>query len=262
MSDSEHQVTVGLLGAGFVGSYVLRRIREDRLVRLGAVLDADEARTRDLPASTVVKNIAEFGRRGIDLVLEVATSAALVAGACKILENSDLVPCSLTAFADKIFRENVIAAQSNHGRRVFIPHGAIVGLDGIHDGRHLIEHITVTTTKNPRNIEGGGDFNGYKGQKLLFEGPTMEACRRFPRNVNVHAAVALAGIGFERTLSRLIADTEHMTMRHNISVQGRGFRWELALESDARSGVTGSYTPESVYQFMLRAATRGDALQL
>lgn len=262
MSNSEHQVTVGLLGAGFLGSYVLKRIHEDRLVRLGAVLDADEVRTRDLPASIVARDVAEFGQRGIDLVLEVATSAALVAAACKILENCDLIPCSLTAFADTVFRENVEAAQANHGHRVFIPHGAIVGLDGIHDGRHLIEHITVTTTKNPRNIEGCGDFSAQKGRKLLFEGPTMEACTKFPRNVNVHAAVALAGIGFERTLSRIIADTEHMSMRHNISVQGRGFRWELALESDARSGVTGSYTPESVYQFMLRAATRGDALQL
>ena len=80
---------------------------------------------------------------------------------------------------------------------------------------------------------------------MLYEGPTRKACQLFPRNVNVHATVALAGIGFDRTISRIIVDPEVTDNTHIIKVKGDGIQFEMRISSMAGSGVTGKYTPYS-----------------
>jgi len=258
---NEARVRIGLLGAGYLGSYVLKRAQGERRIQVVCVYDPDASRTRALPPQVVLASPDEFAARDVDLVLEVATSNALKGAACEILEACDLIPCSLTAFAEEAFNERVVAAQSRSGHRVFVPHGAIGGLDAISDGRDLIDQVTITTTKHPRNIEGCADPEA-PGQRLLFEGTTREACRRFPRNVNVHAGVALVGLGFDRTISKLSADPSVSTMQHCVSVRGKGIHWELTFSSEVGGGVSGSYTPESIYRTVLRVALRRDVPQL
>ena len=41
---------------------------------------------------------------------------------------------------------------------------------------------------------------------LLYEGPARDAVRFYPANVNVAAALSLAGVGFDRTFVRILAD--------------------------------------------------------
>ncbi len=66
----------------------------------------------------------------------------------------------------------------------------------------------------------------------------------------MHESVALAGIGFDKTVSKVIADPETDKMTHHISV--KGISWKFIIESFAQGEVTGSYTPESVYQTIKR----------
>ena len=71
------------------------------------------------------------------------------------------------------------------------------------------------------------------------------ATELFPRNVNVHAAVALAGIGFDRTRSKITADPSVDTNTHIIHLAGDGIDFEIRVSSFSEGGVSGKYVPLS-----------------
>ncbi|WP_312795108.1 aspartate dehydrogenase domain-containing protein, partial [Tianweitania sp.] len=98
----------------------------------------------------------------------------------------------------------------------------------------------ITRTKSGPSRGEAADARG-----IVFEGSTRDACARFPRNVNVHAAVALAGIGFDRTRSVVVADPHTKAMKHHIAVSGQTLQWDITVSSMSLGGVTGAYTPKS-----------------
>ena len=176
----------------------------------------------------------------VDLVVETAVPSVFAELAPRILATTDFCGFSCTAMADPRTERTVLAAAKASGRRLCIPHGAVLGLDGIADGRPLIEEVTVTTTKSGKSLGLDPEISG-----VVFDGSAREACARFPRNVNVHAAVAMAGIGFDRTRSRVVAVPGHLENEHHIEVAGKGFNWDIKAASRSLGGVTGAYTPLS-----------------
>ena len=93
---------------------------------------------------------------------------------------------------------------------------------------------------------------------VVYEGSTREACRQFPRNVNVHATLALAGLGFDQTLSRIIADPVVTTNSHLIEAYGDGVNFKIQVASTAGEGVTGAFTPISAYGSLERVLEKKD----
>ena len=126
-----------------------------------------------------------------------------------------------------------------------------MGIDGLADAGPTLTAVAVTTTKSPASL--GLPPDSYK---VVYEGPTREACAKFPRNVNVHAAVALAGLGFDRTVSRIVADPAVSTNSHLVEVEGTGYRFRIEVSSEAGGKVTGAYTPQSALS-TLRRICRG-----
>lgn len=104
----------------------------------------------------------------------------------------------------------------------------------------LFEQVTVVTTKSGKSLGLDPECSG-----TVFEGSARQACQRFPRNVNVHAAVALAGIGLDRTFSRVVAVPRQEANEHRIEVAGQGLSWVIEVSSKSLGGVTSSYTPRS-----------------
>lgn len=112
--------------------------------------------------------------------------------------------------------------------KVYIPSGAIAGLDGLKAaalGR--IDEVTLTTRKTPENLRDapyiekrGVDIGAIEEPTLIYEGPALEACRLFPANVNVAASLSLAGVGPEKTRVRIIADPTLRKNVHEIDVKG------------------------------------------
>lgn len=175
----------------------------------------------------------------------------------RILKQSDLFLFSVTSFADPQFEADARALTAKYGTHIYIPHGAILGLDGILDGRSGWESITIETTKNPASL--GRDDQEYT---VLYEGPTREACSLYPRNVNVHAAVAMAGIGFEKTHSKIISDPSVHTNTHVISVKGPGMDIQIRVSSFSEGGVTGKYTPLSACGSLHRLLDTKDVIKI
>jgi aspartate dehydrogenase len=82
-------------------------------------------------------------------------------------------------------------------------------------------------------------------------GPSV-FCIELPRDVNVHAAFALMGVGFDRQRSIVVADPGSREMRHEIAVTGGGIEWRCSIASMPSGEATGSYTPESAPSTMAR----------
>ena len=163
-----------------------------------------------------------------------------------IPQKASLFIVSSSSLANHNFYDALRERGEVNNSPIYIPHGAILGTDGIVAGRSLIESICITTRKAPKNLNLSE--NEIKDAVVVFNGSTREACLKFPANVNSHATIALAGLGFDKTQSIIIADPSVTTMSHEIEISGRGIHWHFKVESKAKGLVTGAYTPESIYQ--------------
>lgn len=188
----------------------------------------------------VEKKLTEEMVAGLDLVVECAAAEVLEEYGKMILEHCDLMPFSMTAFRDDALKEALGETAKKNGNRIFLPHGAILGLDGIFDGRTELREVAIETIKNPKSL-GRADVI----RTVVYEGPTREAASLYPRNVNVHAAVAMAGIGFDRTMSKIISDPEVNTNTHLIHLAGQGIDFTIRVSSFSEGGVSGKYVPLS-----------------
>ena len=163
------------------------------------------------------------------MIIEAASQDAVRQYAVKALsEGKDLMVMSTGALLDdELFREISRIAEKRR-RKVYVPSGAIVGLDNIKAAAvRPIEEVTLITRKPPRSFEGAPliekkriNLSSLEKPLLLFEGPAREAVKLFPRNVNVSASLSLAGIGPDRTKVRIIVDPQAKNITHEIRVKG------------------------------------------
>lgn len=135
---------------------------------------------------------------------------------------------SAGALLDESLLNNILEAAKNSDRKVYVPSGAIVGLDNVKSaavGR--IEEITLTTRKPPISFEGAPyverskiKLSSLKEPLILYEGTAREAVKLFPQNVNVAASLSLAGVGPDKTKVRIIVDPGIKHIVHEIHVRG------------------------------------------
>lgn len=228
---------VGLLGYGKIGRAIADELSTMENIQLAFIQDPFAPSSKLAP---VFQHPDPQRYASVDLVIECATADVLKGQIDQILSHCDLMMFSVTAFSDATFEQQALALCQRYNTHIYFPHGAILGLDGIFDGRSIIRSVCIETTKNPASLS-----RTDTERTVLYEGPTREACRLFPRNVNVHAAIALAGIGFDRTTSRIVADPAVHTNTHIITVEGEGISFQLDVSSFSSGGVTGAYTPIS-----------------
>lgn len=231
---------VGLIGFGTIGKYIYENLKNEvEFTFIYDVVAPKEENAAKLYISTV-DELETKCASGVDLVIETAVASVVIAVAPIVLKYSDFIAFSTTAFAEEGFPEQVNELCEKYGHSFYIPHGAILGLDGIFDGRKVLESVKITTTKKPKNLGRTDDV-----RTILYDGPTRGACKAYPRNVNVHAGIAMAGLGFEKTQSVIIADPDSPGNTHKIEIEAEGCRFTINVLSKPVSGVTGAYTPVS-----------------
>jgi aspartate dehydrogenase len=162
-----------------------------------------------------------------DIVAECAGHAALKAFGEPVLAGGcDLVTLASGAFADREFEARMRALSRDLRRRILVPSGAIVGIDGLAAARHGGLTRVVYSGSKPVNAwrgtaaEKSVDLDKLSEPKTFFEGSAREAASRYPMNANVTATVALAGIGFDETRVRLIADPTARGNLHALEYEG------------------------------------------
>ena len=226
---------IALIGFGTIGKKLYELICSEQLLEVAFTYDiADEIHYED------------FNK--VDLVVETAVPQVVAQYGREIVKRTNFMPFSITALSNQQLFDDILSIISANQHQLFIPHGAILGLDGIFDGSKLFDYVQITTIKNPKSL-GRQD----KARCTLFEGSAREVAKLMPRNVNVHAALALAGIGFDRTKSVLISDPGTIENTHIITAKTANTTFEIVTKSNPIGAVTGAFTPISAYGSVKRA---------
>jgi aspartate dehydrogenase len=232
---------VGIVGMGTIGQAIAQALdRGDMTAQLTAVSSRDLDKARRF-AMTLAQQpeVVDLGAliMTCDLVIEAATQAALADIAPRTLEaGKDLMVLSVGGLLEHPEWADLAA---RHGCRMYIPSGAIVGLDGVKGACvGQIEAVTITSRKPPQALAGapyveaqGLDVFALTTETVIFEGSARDACKGFPANVNVSAALSLAGIGPDLTRSRIIVVPDGTHNMHDIEVVGDFGRLTVHIEN-------------------------------
>lgn len=224
------KLRIGIIGCGAIGRELGRAISSQIPgVDLVALADVDEEKARKL-AETLLSCPQTLSPEKlinrVDLVIECASSSASAAIAEKTLsQGKDILVMSVGGLLGK---ENLFQLAREKNCRIYLPSGALAGLDGVKSaaaGR--IDSVTLTTRKPPAGLRGapylvkeGIDLNSLREGGVVFEGTAEEAVKGFPRNINVAATLSLAGIGATKTRVRIVADPKISRNIHEIEVEG------------------------------------------
>jgi aspartate dehydrogenase len=232
--------TVAIAGLGAIGLPLARALDGgvDGL-RLIAVSVRDEAKARanltgfrPPPRLVGLHALAEA-----DIVVECAPGAVFERIAVPALEAGRiLVPASVGALLPRM---HLVEFAKRTGARIVVPTGALLGLDAVRaaaEGR--VDSVTIETRKPPMALAGapyleqhGIDVTGLTQPLLVFEGNARDAAAGFPANVNVAAALALAGIGPINTGVRIWADPATSRNEHTIRVEAEAARFTMTIEN-------------------------------
>jgi aspartate dehydrogenase len=225
-----HPLAVGVVGLGVIGRRVCQALDAGLpgLSPVGATSrtrDRAEAFLKSLGTPVPFLSLDDLILVS-DLIVEASTQAHLQEIAPKALTaGRDLVVLSCGAL---LGRADWVALADRHGARILVPSGAIAGLDAVKGGAvGPITSVTMESSKAPAGWAGAPwvvqqkiDLDAIREETLIFEGPATAACPAFPANVNVLAALSLAGIGPERTTTRIFAVPGLTRNTHRISVEG------------------------------------------
>ena len=182
-------IRVGLMGCGNVGHIIATH---QSGVEITALYDRIPGRAEELARACggeAFSDFASFIRAPITLVVEAASVEAVQEYGEEILaRGKDLVMLSVGAMADPVFRERIVERARQEGRRIYIPSGAIMGLDNLKVGRIVpLDHLLLRTTKPPSSLKIRADR-----KMKIFSGKANDCIREFPKNINVAVALGLA----------------------------------------------------------------------
>ena len=209
--------TVALAGLGAIGLRVARAIDRGAVpgFRLTAVAARDQARARErlagLAAPPEVVRLGELAERA-EIVVECAPAAVFAEIARPVIEaGGTLMPLSVGTLLKHM---ELVERARETGARIVVPTGALIGLDTVRAmAEGEITRVVLETRKPPGGlmgaphlVENGIDISNLTEPLQVFHGTAREAAQGFPANVNVAAALALAGIGPERTQVTVWAD--------------------------------------------------------
>ena len=222
---------VGVIGLGAIGSRLvecltrqfLKKARVDFVCdckedRIQAVQKKWAPRVKPLPWPLLVEKS--------DLIIEAASSEIAFLVAKKALRKNKQV---LILSVGGLLRRNGLSGILKKTKgRLWIPSGALAGVDGLLAANQgAIQRVTLTTRKPLAALEGAPYLEQKKinlheihEPTLLFEGNATEAIRAFPKNVNVAATLALAGIGPQKTKVRVFTSPTYRLNLHEVEIEG------------------------------------------
>ncbi len=256
---------LGLIGCGAIGTTLAEAVDGGEVadVELTAVFDTYPERMKEL-VSRLRRRPREYREfdaflreSGADIVVESASQEAVkLYGEKVIASGKDIMIMSVGALLDERLLKKIKSAAEDKGCQVRIPSGAIGGLDAVKAARQGgLDRVVLTTRKHPDALKDSPhfqrvvkDLDNLKDALVIFEGVASEAVKAFPANVNVSAALSLAGVGGEGTVVRVVADPSVTRNIHEIDVEGKFGSMKILLEN-----ATHPANPKTSYLAVLSA---------
>jgi len=234
---------VGIIGCGFIGTELaklskrelsditelsaLYDVRREKAVTLGSFLKCEHA---------VVKSADEVFKKS-DLIIECASPAAVKPLLERAIKGSKSI--LIMSVGGLIRGRGLLSKAREKGVNVYLPSGAIAGIDGLKAAKlSAIRKVTLTTRKPPRGLEGAPylkkkDINlrAIKKETVIFEGNASEAVKAFPKNVNVASVLSIAGLGAKKTKVRIATSPKYRRNTHEIEIEGGFGRISIKAEN-------------------------------
>jgi aspartate dehydrogenase len=223
---------IGIVGCGAIGSSLAKSVTKDfsYKAQLSGLYDIDIEKAYNLAHAlnnqkSVALNLDNLISKA-DLIIEATKADSALLITKKIISASkDILILSVGGIAEHYKELQALAEEKN--TRIFIPSGAICGIDGLKAAAcGKINKVTLTTKKpskaflgNPYVLKRKIRLDNISEDTVLFEGDALTAIRAFPQNINVAATLSLAGIGTKDTLVRIIASPDITRNIHEIEIE-------------------------------------------
>ena len=248
-----------LIGYGAIASEIVRCLEAcaipDSL--LGVLVRPQyvaQARNKAAGKFPIVDDLSALLALGPDVVIECAGHGALRQFGQRIVGNgTDLMCSSVGALADSRFA-SALSGAVRSGARIWIPSGAVAGMDGLLAARTAgLRHVTYISVKPPAAWDGTAAESRLRGaarecRTEFFHGTAREAATQYPQNANVGATVAFAGVGLDQMVVKLVSDPAVIGPLGIIEAEGDfgAFRFEILAYASPANPKTSLITAHSI----------------
>ena len=224
-------IRVGIVGVGTIGSELankcLTKFKDE--VRLVGVVDTDIARERNVRKLLGIKRKYSLSQliQTCDLIIEAASANSAYNITKQALSSGkDVMLLSAGGIIHKA--KAIYRMAANHRCCVYLPSGAVSGIDGLKSANiGKINRVELTTRKPPVSLMTAPhvirkkiDLNTIVGETLLFDGAAEKAIAGFPQNINISATLSMAGIGPKKTRVKIYACPGLQHHIHEVVVEG------------------------------------------
>ncbi len=222
-------MNIGIVGAGTIGAYLIRELKNDPSFSLVAIADIDTDRALSVLSEngypdTLLVSMEDFPS-DTDIYIECASGSVAGEVAKYALEKGKIAIIASIGGLGDISEYRVIAERT--GGRLILPSGAIAGLDALKAiPSESVTGVLLKTTKPSSTLadaeylkENGINTLELTEPKCVFSGTAREAAKAFPRSINVAAALAHASVGLDKTDVEIWADPDGDRNRHAIRVE-------------------------------------------
>lgn len=212
-----------MIGSGAIATYVVDMIakRPELNMEVKSMFVRNKEKYTHFETKQQINlytNIDTFLASDIDIVVEAANMSAVESLLPIVIKKKSAIIISIGAFVDESFLTNIQALAIKHEHPIYLPSGAIGGLD-------LIQHAKQTGTLSTVTLETRKPAHTLTDEKVdteksIFDGTAQEAIKQFPKNINVAIALGLAGVGMNKTNVKIIADAKTERNQHTIIAEG------------------------------------------
>ena len=236
---------IGLLGCGAIGTQIALAIDSGKIpATLTHIYDGSKDASSELVEKLktkpeIVENSHLLSSNPIDIIVEAASQDAVKDVALSVLQNKkDLMIMSVGALLDESIYEILSDACKDFKKTIYLPSGAIAGLDGLKSVKDELDSLSISTTKHPRSLKGAKffensdiDLDAISSSTVIFEGTAKEAVSLFPANINVAALLSLVGVGSDNTKVKIVADPDTDKNTHHIEAAGKFGKLTFTIEN-------------------------------
>lgn len=228
-----------LIGNGAIAAEVRQYAERTGSFRIGAVLVRPERVGQvkaELGSLSVIGSLDELSFKPV-VAAECASHSAVAAYGPELLRKGiDLIVASIGALADDALRQFLEEAGEQGGAQLILPAGAVPGVDALNAALvGGLDRVSYISRKPPSAWKGTPaekvvKLDDLREPAVHYRGSARAAARDYPKNANVAATVALAGLGFDRTEVEMIADPGVSENIHEIVAAGAFGDMHLAIK--------------------------------
>jgi len=233
------RLNIGLIGVGSIGTFLMEKLNSENILsgyKITAVFDERNKPNERLEMLSqkygfcVHHELDDFLASDVDIVVECANVEVVKKYARQIIKQKDLFLISVGALADPVLYEDLQSTAKRKHRKVYLPSGAIGGLDVLRAAHVLggLEAVKLVTRKPAETLTA----DAIKEETIVFDGPAKEAIKAYPKNANISIIISISGIGIDKTRVKIIDDPKVDKNIHQLEAHGDFGKLELKLENN------------------------------